>query len=57
MTVYDPFMGTGTTANACMLLGMNCIGSELSKAQCDYTKERLSLFWKDEKTVTNETSV
>lgn len=40
--VYDPYMGTGTTANACKELGMNYIGSEISKAQVDYSIERLS---------------
>lgn len=39
--VYDPFMGTGTTANACKELGMNYIGSEISEAQCEYAKNRL----------------
>ena len=38
---YDPFMGTGTTGNACIPLGIDCYGSELSPAQCDYAKERL----------------
>lgn len=28
-TVYDPFMGTGTTAAACVELGLNYIGSEI----------------------------
>ena len=40
--VYDPFMGTGTTAVACKELGLNCYGSELSAAQCQYAKKRLS---------------
>ena len=39
--VYDPFMGTGTTANACVLNGLNYIGSELSPKQCDYAKTRI----------------
>lgn len=39
--VYDPFMGTGTTANACKELGMNYIGSEISKAQVEYSIKRL----------------
>lgn len=41
-TVYDSFMGTGTTAVACKVLGMNCYGSELSKDQCAYAKSRLN---------------
>ena len=40
--IYDPFMGTGTTANACKQLNMNYIGSEISKAQCEYSKKRLN---------------
>lgn len=40
-TVYDSFMGTGTTALACKNLGLNCIGSELSEKQCEYANERL----------------
>lgn len=39
--IYDPFMGTGTTAVACMRMGLDCIGSELSKAQCEYAEGRL----------------
>ncbi len=42
--VYDPFMGTGTTAIACEKYGnenMMCIGSELSEAQVEYSKKRL----------------
>lgn len=39
--VYDPFMGTGTTANACKLSGLNYIGSELSSKQCEYANQRL----------------
>lgn len=39
--VYDPFMGTGTTANACVLCNMNYIGSEISKAQCEYSLQRI----------------
>lgn len=42
MTVYDPFMGTGTTAVACVRRGMNYIGSEISEAQCKYAEERIA---------------
>lgn len=41
--IYDPFMGTGTTLNACKIYGCDCIGSEISKAQCDYAYNRLGL--------------
>jgi len=39
--VYDPFMGTGTTALACKNLNMNYIGSEISLEQVKYSEERL----------------
>ena len=39
--VYDSFMGTGTTANACIDTGLNFIGSELSEAQCKYGEDRI----------------
>jgi DNA modification methylase len=41
MTVYDPFMGTGTTAVACKRYGCKCIGSEISEKQVAYAKERV----------------
>lgn len=53
MTIYDPFMCTGTTANACRQLSMNCIVSEQSKPQCEYAKERLELKWIDEVTLSD----
>jgi len=40
-TIYDCFMGTGTTAVAAKRLGHNYIGSELSEAQCEYAEERI----------------
>lgn len=39
--VYDPFMGTGTTAVVCKELGLNYIGSELSKNQCEWAEKRI----------------
>ena len=41
--IYDSFMGTGTTANACIIEKRNFIGSELSKEQCDYANKRISI--------------
>lgn len=41
--VYDPFMGTGTTANACIKMGFHFLGSEISKEQCDYANERIKM--------------
>lgn len=40
--VYDPFMGTGTTAVACRALGIGYIGSEISQAQCEWAEKRLN---------------
>lgn len=40
--VYDPFMGSGTTAVACKKLGLNYIGSEISKNQCEWAEKRIS---------------
>lgn len=39
--VYDSFMGTGTTAVACVRRGLTCIGSELSQDQCAYAQKRV----------------
>ncbi len=45
-TVFDPFMGTGTTAVACEKFCQNdtmmCIGCELSEAQIQFSKDRLA---------------
>ena len=41
-TVYDPFLGTGTTANACVLADINYIGSEISQAQVQYAQKRIN---------------
>lgn len=40
-TIYDPFMGIGTTARACKKLGRNYIGSELDKEHYDISLELL----------------
>ena len=40
--IYDSFIGTGTTANACIVEKRNYIGSEISKQQCDYANKRIS---------------
>lgn len=39
--VYDPFMGTGTTAVACKELNRGYIGSEISENQCKWAEKRL----------------
>lgn len=40
--VYDPLIGSGTTAVACKKNGMQYIGSEISKQQVDFANQRLS---------------
>lgn len=50
--VYDPFMGTGTTAVACERLNLRCFGSELSENQIAWANDRLE----KEKNVFNPTS-
>ena len=41
-TVYDPFMGIGTTAHSAIHLEMNYIGSEISQEQIDYFNSKIS---------------
>jgi site-specific DNA-methyltransferase (adenine-specific) len=40
--VYDPFMGTGTTAVSAKKFGVNYIGSEISEEYCRVARERLN---------------
>ena len=40
--VYDPFMGSGTTAKMCKILGRNYVGSEISEEYCSIIEERLN---------------
>jgi len=39
--VLDPFMGSGTTAVACIKLSRNYIGFEINKRYCEYAEERI----------------
>ncbi len=39
--VYDPFMGTGTTAISCIKRGLQFIGSEISEDQVEYATKRV----------------
>lgn len=41
LVVYDPFMGSGTTAVACKRLGLKYIGSEISENQVEYARKRI----------------
>jgi len=40
--IYDPFMGSGTTAKVAKELNRNYVGSEISSEYCDIIKERLN---------------
>jgi site-specific DNA-methyltransferase (adenine-specific) len=42
MLVYDPFMGIGTTAVACLRLGVDYIGTEIDKSYIDLANERIN---------------
>lgn len=39
--VYDPFMGSGTTAVACKEMGLSYIGSEISPNQVEWAEKRI----------------
>jgi len=39
--VYDPFMGSGTTAKMAKQLGRSYIGSEISKEYCEIAEQRV----------------
>jgi modification methylase len=41
--VYDPFMGSGTTALAAIDLGMEFIGTEISEQYCTYAQSRINI--------------
>ena len=40
--VYDPFMGSGTTAKMTILSNRNYIGSEMSDEYCEITEQRIN---------------
>lgn len=40
--IYDSFMGTGTTAIACIIEKRNYIGSEISLSQCNFANKRIN---------------
>ena len=42
--VYDPFMGSGTTAKMAIQLGRNWVGSEISSEYCEIIRQRLSTY-------------
>ena len=42
--IYDPFMGSGTTAKLSHILKRNWIGSEISKEYCEIANKRIDIF-------------
>ena len=46
--IYDPFMGSGTTAADAVNLNRNWIGSEISEKYCDIIRNRLSEIVKED---------
>jgi len=46
--IYDPFMGSGTTAIASLKLNRNWVGSEISSNYCDLINKRLDAFLKQQ---------
>lgn len=46
-TILDPFMGSGTTAMACLKTNRNYIGYETNPVYCDIIKERVAEFEKE----------
>ena len=40
--IYDPFMGSGTTAVSCLKRGLKYIGSEISEQQVKFAEERIN---------------
>lgn len=41
-TVYDPFGGSGTTAQACRILDRNCVSFELDPYWADHARQRVT---------------
>jgi len=45
-TVLDPFLGSGTTMEACLELERNCIGIEINKEYCEIARKRLEPYFR-----------
>lgn len=46
-TIYDPFMGSGTTGKIAYLTNRNYIGSEISEEYCNIAKKRIEKYEND----------
>ena len=56
--IYDPFMGSGTTAKMSILNNRNWVGSEISSEYCKIIEERVKKAWEEkrkEKDLTQKT--
>lgn len=49
-TIYDPFMGTGTTLRVCKRLGLNCVTTDMDRTYCIRVAEEHGLKQIDSKT-------
>ena len=49
--IYDPFMGSGTTAKMSILNNRNWIGSEISNEYCNIIEERIKKAWEEKKKI------
>jgi DNA modification methylase len=47
--IYDPFMGSGTTAKMSILNNRNWIGSEISSKYCNIIEERIKKAWEEKR--------
>ncbi len=47
--VFDPFMGSGTTAIACLELDREFCGCEINKEYFDYAQQRITQFQKEQR--------
>jgi DNA modification methylase len=47
--VYDPFMGSGTTAKMAILNNRKWIGSEISSEYCEIIEERVKKAWEEKR--------
>ena len=54
--IYDPFMGSGTTAVACIATGRSFIGSEISENQVKFAEERIEGYIKSHNGVVEDGS-
>lgn len=52
--IYDPFMGSGTTALACLQTNRTYIGSEISEAYITLAENRIKELTSDKKVVSND---